>query len=85
MKRVLLLIILFIAFMWSVPQAHAKTKTLQQLIDETPENGTLQLSNVHYKENIVIHKSITIKGSNHILSYCKIHKLYLLLVLAILN
>lgn len=65
MKRVLLLIILFIPFMWSVPQAHAKTKTLQQLIDETPESGTLQLSNVLYKENVVIHKNITIKGSEH--------------------
>ena len=53
MNRVLLLFIFFIAFTFAVPQAHAKTKTLQQLIDETPENGTLQLSNVIYKENVV--------------------------------
>lgn len=65
MNRVLLLFIFFIAFTFAVPQAHAKTKTLQQLIDETPENGTLQLSNVIYKENVVIHRNITIKGSEH--------------------
>lgn len=48
-----------------MPKGYAKAKTLQQLIDQTPENGTLQLSNAHFKENVVIHKNLTIKGSVH--------------------
>lgn len=43
----------------------AEDKTLQQLIDETPSNGTLLLQDKTYTGNIVISKPITIKGSNN--------------------
>lgn len=65
MKRIWIFIIFLIVSMWSMPQGQAKTKTLQQLIDQTPENGILQLPDTIYKENVVIRKSLTIKGSKH--------------------
>lgn len=37
-------------------------KTLQQLIDETPEGGVLHLGEVEYKESVTIAKNITIVG-----------------------
>ena len=38
-------------------------KTLQQLIDETPEGGVLHLGEVEYKETVTIAKNITIVGA----------------------
>lgn len=38
-------------------------KTLQQLIDETPEGGVLHLGEVVYKETVTIAKNITIVGA----------------------
>ena len=37
-------------------------KTLQQLIDETPEGGVLHLGETEYKESVTIAKNITIVG-----------------------
>ncbi|WP_397540153.1 nitrous oxide reductase family maturation protein NosD [Rummeliibacillus pycnus] len=63
MKRLLILIAFFITSFCLMPQGHAKAETLQQLIDQTPEGGVLHLQGRKYKENVIIHKSITIKGS----------------------
>ena len=38
------------------------SKTLQQLIDETPEGGILHLGEAEYKESVTISKNITIVG-----------------------
>lgn len=65
MKRTLGLFIIFFAFLYITPhlQGHAETATLQQLINRTPNGGVLHLQAKTYKENVVIHKPITIKGS----------------------
>ncbi|MGG0655927.1 NosD domain-containing protein [Rummeliibacillus pycnus] len=63
MKRFWVLVAFFITSFCLIPQVHAKTATLQQLIDQTPEGGVLQLQGIKYKENVTIHKPITIKGS----------------------
>ena len=39
------------------------SKTLQQLIDETPEGGVLHLGEAEYKESVVVSKNITIVGA----------------------
>ncbi|HWI48331.1 MAG TPA: NosD domain-containing protein [Rummeliibacillus sp.] len=63
MKSFWVLVAFFITSFCLIPQVHAKTATLQQLIDQTPEGGVLHLQGTKYKENVIIHKSITIKGS----------------------
>lgn len=54
-----------VVFLLSILPTHhfAEGKTLQELIDETPSNGTLLLQDKTYKGNVVITKPITIKGS----------------------
>lgn len=64
MKRFWLLVAFFITSFCLIPQVQAKTVTLQQLIDQTPDGGVLHLKGKKYKENVTIRKSITIKGSN---------------------
>lgn len=64
MKKWLLgLAILFFPFF--SPLSTYAEGTLQQLIDETPANGTLLLKNKTYVGDIVIEKPITIKGAAH--------------------
>jgi nitrous oxidase accessory protein len=40
-------------------------QTLQQLIDETPDGGTVYLKNKTYIGDVVIRKPLTIKGTKH--------------------
>lgn len=56
-----LISILFL-FIRNIPIVHAEEMTLQDLINQTAENGTLQLQNKVYKGNIVITKPIRIIG-----------------------
>ena len=42
-----------------------ENRTLQELIDQTPSNGTLLLEDKTYRGNVVISKPITIKGSDN--------------------
>jgi len=63
MKKWLLLAVFLLSFLFP-PATYAK-ETLQQLIDETPANGTLLLKNKTYVGDIVIEKPITIKGAAH--------------------
>lgn len=61
MKKWLLLAVFLLSFLFP-PATYAK-ETLQQLIDETPANGTLLLKNKTYFGDIVIEKPMTIKGA----------------------
>lgn len=54
MKKWLLLAVFLLSFLFP-PATYAK-ETLQQLIDETPANGTLLLKNKTYVGDIVIEK-----------------------------
>ena len=47
-----------------VPHGFAESDSLQQLIEETPEGGTLHLEGVTYNGNIEIKKPITITGTD---------------------
>lgn len=56
---VFLMGLLFILFM--APSAFAE-ESLQQLINQTPENGVLELEAKQYNGNITINKTMTLKG-----------------------
>lgn len=61
---VIMVFVIFISMYFFVPQAFAESNELQQLIDETPEGGTLELEGITYNGNIEITKPITIIGQD---------------------
>jgi nitrous oxidase accessory protein len=57
--------LLTIGLLWIIPQTVFAASELQQLIEATPINGTLQLKNKTYEGNVTITKPITILGSEY--------------------
>ncbi|MTW87596.1 nitrous oxide reductase family maturation protein NosD [Virgibacillus dakarensis] len=62
MKKGLLSTVVMISLFIFAPNVSAESNPLQQLIDETPNNGELKLEAKTYNGNIVIDKALTIKG-----------------------
>ncbi|WP_438316472.1 nitrous oxide reductase family maturation protein NosD [Sporosarcina sp. FA9] len=64
MKKITFLLLIISCFHLSIPVTAAESKSLQQLIDDAPANGTLELEAKTYPGNLVINKPITIIGKN---------------------
>ncbi|MFZ7942458.1 nitrous oxide reductase family maturation protein NosD [Neobacillus sp. 19] len=63
MKKLTLLIFLFSLFILVKPEKYMAAESLQALIDSMKEGAVLQLENKTYEGNIVIHKPLTMIGS----------------------
>ncbi|MBU8908333.1 nitrous oxide reductase family maturation protein NosD [Desertibacillus haloalkaliphilus] len=64
MKKLVALCVTWLVIVLGNASVSAET-SLQQMIDDTPENGVLELSDQVYEGNITITKPITIIGSEH--------------------
>lgn len=63
MRKILIqLSTLIISFLLAVGVAQAEEKSLQQLIDDTPPEGVIELESKNYEGNVTIHNPITIIG-----------------------
>lgn len=62
MKKTILVIVVFLSAFIYTTTIHAQANDLQQMIDETPAEETLELEPVTYHGNIKINKPLTIIG-----------------------
>jgi nitrous oxidase accessory protein len=65
MSRVIGFLLGIIILLFTPIEINSADNELQQLINETPENGVLELEGKTYEGNIVITKPITIKGQKN--------------------